>query len=162
MRFLDSYASSLRGTSGIETLVDSVCSILAFALTEGESFLPDAKSYNDLLYKIFESWEALQKLSQAFEVSKRPSAGAIETFSQVASHYDKIVQEHTAKGNKHLSPREVDRLIKQSSDKLSFAVKSPFDRWIVYREVDYRNILKRITRVAVQDTKALLAKWTDL
>ena len=145
---------------GIETLVDQLVGLLALALSAGESFLPDERSYDDLFYKIFESGDLLTKCRDSYDVSKRASATGMAMLISVSSHYQSLLEEKKGKGAKHLSTREISRLIKDGFDSLSLQSKEGTDQWVRYREAEYRNLIKKATRTAVQDMKMLLAERT--
>ena len=157
LRFLDTYANILKPLPNMERLADAVVNVLALALSAGESFLPDAKSFDDLFYKVFESGEALSKFRDSFGLSKRPSSANIGILISVSSHYEGLLDEKKGKGNKNVTSREVRDIIKQGYETLSIQAKEGLDHWEVYREADYRNIMKKVAKVAVQDVKTLLA-----
>ena len=141
----------------MDKLTDCLTNLLALALSAGEAFLPDAKSYDDLFYQIFESGEALTKFGDTFAISKGPSAANKELLINVSSHYTSLLEEKKGKGNKNVSPREVREIIKQGYETLSIQAKDGLDQWERYREADHRGLIKRVARLAVQDVKAMLA-----
>lgn len=160
LKFLTSYSNDLKRLSGAEKLADRLASTLALALSTGEAFLPDEKSYDDLFYKIFESGELLSKFSDSYGISKRASAPSMEMLVSVWTHYQAMLEEKKGKSGKHISPREVSKLIKEGYDTLSIQSKEGMDQWVRYREADYRNLVKKVTRTAVQDMRTLLAERT--
>lgn len=52
--------------------------------------------------------------------------------------------------------REVGRVIQSGYETLSITAREGLERWEAYREVDHRNVLKRLAKVAVEDVKVLL------
>lgn len=97
--------------------------------------------------------------------SENPSAtsnGAtkapIDILIQIAAHYHDLVEAEKGKGRmgNNMSPREVSKVIRQGYDSLSLPAMEGLDRWDRFREGDERSMLKRVARVAVEDTKKLL------
>jgi hypothetical protein len=81
----------------------------------------------------------------------------MQTLINVSSHYHSLL-ESNKKGksrSKHLSPQEVSTIIKQGYETLSIDASEGLDRWEKFREADYKTLLKRIARAAVDDAKAL-------
>lgn len=68
MRFLTSYASDLSSTPRISTLTTSLVDLIAFAVTSGDTFLPDPASYDDLFYKIVETGPIITKYRDAYKL----------------------------------------------------------------------------------------------
>lgn len=133
-------------------MVDQLVNLLAFALSNGENFLPDPAAYDDLFYKVLETGETLEKFRDAFG----PSGHSIQTLLNVSSHYHSLLKETGKVKSKHLSPQEVNQVIKQGYETLSIEAGEGLDRWEKYREADYKNILKKIARTAVHDAKILV------
>lgn len=140
---------------GIDKLADALINVLALALSTGETFLPDAKSYDDLFYQVLQSGECLASFKIKFDVSRGASAVNIDVLINVSRHYIILLEEKTGKGNKDVSPREVREIIKQGYETLSIQARDDLDHWERYREADHRNLLKRVLRMAVQDSKTL-------
>lgn len=159
LRFLTTYSLSVKLIPGVERLGDALINVLALALSTGESFLPDAKSYDDLFYQVLQSGEHLNSFKTNFELSKTPTSTNIDLLLNVSRHYIVMLEEKTGKGNKDVSPREVREIIKQGYETLSIQARDDLDHWEKYREADHRNLLKRIARMAVQDSKMLLADF---
>lgn len=157
LRFLNQYAEQLRPLAGMNELNGLLTQLLGLALAQGESFLPDAKSYDDLFYKVFESGEALEKFRDLYSLSGGRHRAVITSLTDVSRHFKALMEEEKGKGNKNLSPREVTKLIKQGYDSLAIQAPEGLDRWEVYREADQRNTVKRVVRTAVQDIRKLLA-----
>ena len=160
LRFLASYSDNISRISRVEELADSLVNILALGLSSGEAFLPDEKSYDDLFYKIIESGELLNRFRTAYIVANRTAASNMDMLANVFSHYQSILEEKKGNASKQFSPREVNKLIKEGYNTLSIQSKEGMDQWIRYREADYKNLLKKVTRIAVQDLRTLLAERT--
>lgn len=146
---------------GVDALLQSLVSVLELALTTGEMFLPDAKSYDDLFYKIVEAGDILGQFRDQYGLSKRPETSAgIEALLSVSQHYKRLLEEKKGRNNSSISPREVTKIIKEGYDTLALQTKDGADQWEKYREADHRNLVKRVTRTAVQDLRALLDRRT--
>ncbi|KAM0806194.1 hypothetical protein BDR22DRAFT_827971 [Usnea florida] len=171
LRFLTSYASSLAvQVPDLPLLINPLLATLALAVTSGESFLPDPAAYDDLFYKLVEAGEYLSRFKKAFHThvtQRSESIGAtsngsttapIDILIQVAAHYHDLVEAEKDNGRmgNNLSPREVSKVIRQGYDTLSLPFVEGLDRWDRFREGDERGMLKRVARVAVEDTKKLL------
>lgn len=158
MRFLTTYAADVKATMHASLLVDTLVNLIALSLSTGESFLPDNTAYDDLFYKLVETGDVLVKFRDAYDLSKGPSAGSIDTLISVSRHYHSLLEEGKGKGSKNLSPREVHKVIQSGYDTLSFQAKEGLDQWEKFREADHRSILKRMAKMAIDDTKGLLEK----
>ncbi|KAB8346236.1 hypothetical protein FH972_023281 [Carpinus fangiana] len=156
VRFMNQYADTLKALPDIDQVAALLTRVLALSLSTGENFLPDAKSYDDLFYKVFESGNVLVKFRDAFGIARGAGAGGISVLINVSRHYSALLEEQKGKGNKNISPREVTKLIKQGYDSLSIQSTEGLDHWDIYREADYRNLMKRLTRTVVQDGRGLL------
>ncbi len=75
----------------------------------------------------------------------------------VSSHYTRLLEEQKGKGNKHMSPKEIRKIIRQGYETLSIEAKEGLDRGEKYREASHKALLKKVTRVAVKDLRNLLA-----
>ena len=159
LRFLNTYSVDLRRLYGTDAMVDQLVNVLALALSTGEAFLPDEKSYDDLFYKIFESGEMLTKFRDAYDVPKRAAAANMDMLVSVWTHYKSMLEEKKGRANRH-SAKDISRLIKEGYDTLSIQSREGMDQWTRYREADYRNLTKKVTRTAVQDMRTLLAERT--
>lgn len=167
MRFLTTYAEHLKTLTGIDTLTSHLTTVLALSLTTGETFLPDPKSYDDLFYQVLESSQILTKYRTEYNSAKRSSssatAGGVVILTSVSEHYERLLEEKKkAKGTEaqSLSPREVTKVIKEGYETLSLRTGEGLDQWERFREADERGLVKRIARVAVGDTRTLLAERT--
>lgn len=171
LRFLTTYAPSLTVQDpDLPLLVNPFLATLALAVTSGESFLPDPAAYDDLFYKLVEAGDYLSRFKKAFNVhltqpsesisatTHGPTTTPIEILIQVAAHYHDLVEGEKGKGRigNNMSPREVSKVIRQGYDTLSLPAMEGLDRWDRFREGDERGMLKRVARVAVEDTKKLL------
>ena len=132
--------------------------LIALSLSTGESFLPDPASYDDLFYKLVETGDILTKFRDAYDLSTKSSSGSsIDTLISVSRHYHSLLEgDGKTKGKKNLSPREVHKVIQGGYDTLSITAREGLDRWEAFREVDHRNVLKRVARIAIDDSKVLL------
>lgn len=153
---MTTYVNDLRQLQNAEKLADTLAGILAQALTAGEVFLPDAKSHDDLFYKILEAGDIVKQFKDAYGLSKRGSAPAIDALLAVSNHYGGMLAQQKGKTPRSMSPREIMKLIKQGYETLSIERKESLDQWNRYREVDYRILVKRLSRCAVTDVKRLL------
>jgi len=124
----------------------------------GEAFLPDAASYDDLFYKIFEFGNSMIKFRDAYELAKRPSSASMSILINVSSHYTRLLEEQKEKGNKNLSPKEIRKIIRQGYETLSIEAKEGIDQGEKYREANHKGLLKKATRAAVKDLRNLLAE----
>lgn len=155
VRFLTTYESDIKSIHKSSEMVDTLVSLLAFALSSGENFLPDSASYDDLFYKLTEAGDILVKFRDAYALSSQ--SGPTQSLVNVSSHYHSLLED---KGNgkarsKVLSPREVSDVIKQGYETLSIETSEGLDRWDKFREADHKSVLKRISRTVVEDAKLL-------
>ncbi|KAF2478968.1 hypothetical protein BDY17DRAFT_257459 [Neohortaea acidophila] len=158
VRFLTAYEEDVRRLSRATEVVHALMDVLIIALTGGENFLPDAAAYDDLFYKLVESGEVLVKLRDTYSIATGSERSPINTLISVSQHYKEMIESQRSK-KQHLSPREVNKIIKQGYETLSFDVKDEADQAAAkYREVQYKTELKRIARVVVADAAAWAAK----
>jgi hypothetical protein len=137
-------------------MVDLLVNLLAFALSNGENFLPDPASYDDLFYKIVETGDILSKFRDAFSLASQSGPSSIQTLLNVSSHYHALLEGDKGKSRKILSPQEVSTVIKQGYDTLSIDAAEGLDRWEKFREADFKTLLKKIARTVVDDAKSLV------
>ncbi|KAF2199599.1 DUF1741-domain-containing protein [Delitschia confertaspora ATCC 74209] len=149
-RFLTTYASDIKSIPKSSQMIESLVNLLAFALSNGESFFPDSAAYDDFIYKLVETGDMLVKFRDTFRLSASSAAGSINTLIGVSSHYYALLE------GKKLSPREVSKVIKLGYDTLSIEAGEGLDRWDRFREADHKTLLKKITRVVVEDTRSLV------
>lgn len=154
-RFLTTYADDLRNLPDIHKLVESLVDLLTTALSLGEAFLPDAASYDDLFYKLVESGDSLVKFRDTYSLSKPDAITPVNTLIGVSKHYRELIETQKSKST-HLTPREVNKIIKQGYDTLSIETKESLDHAERFREADHKVELKKIARVAVTDAAGLV------
>lgn len=119
--------------------------------------MPDTTSYDDLFYKLVETGDILIKFRDAYELSKQPKSNSIDTLISVSQHYHSMLEsdpKHRRK--KTVSPQEVHKIIQQGYETLSIQAKEGLDYWEKFREADHKGMLKRIARIAIDDTKDLI------
>ncbi|KAF2689655.1 DUF1741-domain-containing protein [Lentithecium fluviatile CBS 122367] len=153
-RFLTTYVDDVRANYRSSEMVEALVNLLAFSLSNGENFLPDPASYDDLFYKLVETGDTLTKFRDAFGLSKSAS---MQTLVNVSSHYRALLEggEKGKLRSKNLSPQEVSNVIKQGYETLSIEAGEGLDRWEKFREADFKILLKKIARAAVEDAKSL-------
>ncbi|KAL5449930.1 hypothetical protein PMIN07_001636 [Paraphaeosphaeria minitans] len=155
-RFLTTYVSDIRVLHRSTDMVNALTSLLAFALSSGENFLPNPAAYDDLFYKLVETGDILIKFRDAFDLS---SSSSMQTLVNVSAHYHVLLEGRGASGGgsgkKNLSPKEVSQVIKQGYETLSIEAGEGLERWERYREADWKGVLKRVARVVVEDAKGL-------
>lgn len=157
VRFLTTYADELKTLPGTLGLVRDLVDLLTMALNNGESFLPDSASYDDLFYKLVESGEALTNLRSAYDLGKPDDRTSVNTLIGVSSHYRDMIEEHHKGKSANLSPREVNKIIKMGYETLSIETREGLEIGKTFREADWKGIVKRVTRVAVADAATLVA-----
>ncbi|KAK5712681.1 hypothetical protein LTR15_011673 [Elasticomyces elasticus] len=152
VRFLNQYADDIRTLPGSTQMVQALVDLLSLALTGGEAILPDAAAYDDLFYKLLESGDALVKLRDTYHLGKPDDKqAAINTLIGVSQHYAEFIESQKAK-KEHLSPREVQKIIRQGYDTLNVEAKDGDQAQVRgFREADHRSELKKIVRVVVAD-----------
>ncbi|KAH7075466.1 hypothetical protein BKA63DRAFT_412669 [Paraphoma chrysanthemicola] len=153
VRFLTTYESDIKSNYRSPVMISMLVCLLAFALSSGENFLPDPASYDDLFYKLTESGDVMVKFRDAFGLSSESSP--MQTLINVSSHYHSLLEgsERGKLRSKNLSPREVSSVIKQGYETLSIDANEGLDRWEKFREADFKTLLKRIARAAVEDAQ---------
>jgi len=167
LRFLSTYPAELSALPSIHGPVDGLLNVLAFAVSSGESFLPDPAAYDDLFYKMIEATSFAEGkddvfgiLQKHFATGTRPAAqSAIDMMAKCNSHYRTMLEEQKSK-RKNLAPGDVSKIIKQGHETLDIPSTEAWSTWSKYREVDRKSLLKRAARVAVADVRAMLAKET--
>ncbi|KAF2732028.1 DUF1741-domain-containing protein [Polyplosphaeria fusca] len=156
MRFLSTYVSDIKPIYRSSDMVDQLVNVLAFALSNGENFLPDPAAYDDLFYKLVETGDIVTKFRNTFELASRSGPNSIQTLINVSSHYRSLLESGEKKSSKILSPREVSTVIKQGYETLSIESSDGLDRWEKYREADMKVLLKKIARAVVDDARVLV------
>jgi len=158
VRFLTTYAADIKSLPGAYTIIDRLVNLIALSLSSGEAFLPDTASYDDLFYKLVETGDILIKFRDVYDLSKQSKSNSIDTLISVSQHYHSMLEnEPKSRGRQNLSTREVNKIIQQGYETLSIQAKEGLDQWDRFREADHRGILKRMARVAIEDTKDLIS-----
>ncbi|PNS20990.1 hypothetical protein CAC42_3327 [Sphaceloma murrayae] len=154
VRFLAQYREQLSSVGDIVQVVQSLVNVITLSLTQGEVFLPDNTSLDDLFYKIVESRDPLVKLRDGYDLSNSPVSANIDTLIGAGVHFTEAFDK--AGGNKkNVYPKDVMMAIKDGYDTLSIDAREGTDHWTPYREQDYKVEIKKITRVVVADAKVL-------
>jgi hypothetical protein len=160
IRFLATYSSDMKTISGSARLVNMVVNLKALALSTGESFLPDAPAYDDLFYKLVEAGDMLIKFRDTYDKELvNAKSGAMDSLISVSRHYHSLIEDDRKaqqSKSKHLSARQVQKMIQQGYETLSIQAKEGLDRWERFREVDERTTLKRVARASIEDVKGML------
>ncbi|KAI4730114.1 DUF1741-domain-containing protein [Aureobasidium sp. EXF-10728] len=155
VRFLTIYADDLRSLHRIEELIHTLTCLLSLSLTNGETFLPDTASYDDISYKLVEFGPSLLSFLDAYSLQKGETAAAMNILVHVSKHYSDLIASQKGK-SKNLSPREVQKIIKEGYETLSIEAKEGLDHWDMYREAEHKAQLKKIARTACADARALM------
>lgn len=166
LRFLSAYPIELSALPSIHCPVDNLLHVLAFAITSGESFLPDAAAYDDLFYKVVElaasaplgKDDAFTIVQKHFGTASRPAAhAAVTMMAKLNSHYRTMLEEQ--KGRKRsMAPGDVSKIIKKGYETLDLPAAEAWGQWTRFREVERKVLLKKVARVAVGDVRVLLSK----
>ncbi|TKX21237.1 hypothetical protein C1H76_6778 [Elsinoe australis] len=154
VRFLSQYPEQLRSIADVEEVVQSLVNLITLCLTQGEAFLPDTASLDDLFYKVVESNSYLEKLRDEYQLSKSAVGPNIDTLIGAGYHFTEAFDK--AGGNKkNVYPKDVMKVIKDGYETLSIEAREGTDHWTPYREQDHKVEIKKITRVVVADAKIL-------
>ena len=148
------YAEDLRSLWRVGSLVNNLVNLITLSLTQGESFLPDPASYDDIFYKLVEFGDSLTAFRDAYSLNNAESAGSIGILIGVSKHYSDLIAGQKGK-SKNLSPREVGRIIKEGYETLSIEAKDGLDHWDMFRETEHKAELKKIARNTCTDVKTL-------
>ncbi|KEQ97897.1 hypothetical protein AUEXF2481DRAFT_77795 [Aureobasidium subglaciale EXF-2481] len=155
VRFLTVYADDLRSLYHMDSLIHALVNLLCLSLTQGESFLPDTASYDDISYKLVEFGPSLTSFRDAYGLQKGESAASMNILIHVSKHYSDLIAEEKGKV-KNLSPKDVARIIKEGYETLSIEAREGLDHWEMYREAEHKAELKRIARTACADARVLV------
>ncbi|THY62382.1 DUF1741-domain-containing protein [Aureobasidium pullulans] len=155
VRFLTVYADDLKPLYRINTLIHTLVNLITLSLTQGESFLPDSSSYDDISYKLVEFGPSLTSFRDAYTLHKGETAASMNILVHVSKHYSDLIAGQRGKV-KNLSPKEVTRIIKEGYETLSIEAKEGLDHWDLYRESEHKAELKKIARTACADARALV------
>ena len=183
LRFLTQYSSSLQAMS--PDISNAICipltTILSFALTNGDTFLPSASDYDDLLYKIVQAGQGsvpttdqtqdtsttattslglFSKFTTSYSLTTDPSS---KTLLQIFSHFQSLLTTtgtNTAARKQHYSPHEVAAVLKEGYETLDTDVGSAtdFGAWTPWREGEEKALLKRIIRSVVEDARRWVSR----
>ena len=156
VRFLTAYEEDLKTLTGINEMAESVVDLLTLALTNGEAFLPDSAAYDDLVYKLAESGDALVKFRDTYDLTKLGQKSSINSLINVAKHYQELIQTQKTKST-HLSHREVGDIIKKGYGTLAIEANEGVYHSEAFREGDHKTELKKVTRAAVADATLLVS-----
>ena len=133
---------------------------IALAIASGNAFLPDAAAYDDLVYKIVEIGDSPARFKAAYKLNTSQSGNPspIDILVNVSGHYRNILEAETGNGRvrKSLSPREVNKIIRQGYETLDVPAANGLDSFEKYREADERGLLKKAARLAIEDARRVL------
>lgn len=156
LRFTTIYASDLTSqATDITLLLTPFIFVFALSVTAGEAFLPDAASYDDLIYKLIESGDMLSKFKATYPQTQSSSSPPVNILIAVAEHYQALLEAERKKGrlSKNASPREVTKVIRMGYETLVLPPAEGLERWDKWREGDEKGLLKRIARIACEDAR---------
>ena len=175
LRFSTTYAPDLIAQrSNMANFLAPLTKTLALAVSTGNAFLPDPKSYDDLFYKLVESNDILPRFKSAFYPTGNGAPGPglpttspngsetpllpIDILIGVSKHYYKAIENEKGQGrmSNNLSPREVNKIIRKGYETLDIPLVEGLDAWEKLRYPEERGFLKRAAKTAVEDTKRLM------
>ena len=159
IKFLGTYPNDIKTLPKSATVVNMLVNLNTLALSSGETFLPDAASYDDLFYKLVEAGDILIKFRDTYEKELvNPKNGAIDTLISVSRHYHAILEENSKgrRANKHLTAQQVHKAIQQGYETLSIKAKEDLVQWEKFRETDHKAVVKKAARLVVEDAKVLI------
>ena len=132
-------------------------------MSSGDAFLPNSASYDDLVYKLVESGDFLTRFKSAYKAQLQTYGGnsattPIDALINVSTHYHNLLEAEKGKGRmgKNMSPREVNKIIRQGYETLAIPLVEGLDNLEIFREGEERGMLKKVTRMAVEDARRLL------
>lgn len=73
----------------------------------------------------------------------------------VSKHYSDLIAGQKGK-SKHLSPKEVGKIIREGYETLSIEAKEGLDHWDLFRESEHKGELKRVARGVCADARRLV------
>ncbi len=164
LRFLTTYASDLIAQNpSITLLITPLINTITLAVSSGDAFLPNPASYDDLFYKLVEAGDFLTRFKSAYNAQlqtyrSNSTTTPIDVLIIVSTHYHDLLEAEKGKGRmgKSLSPREVNKIIRQGYETLTIPPVEGPDNLDRFREGEERGMLKRVTRIAVEDARRLL------
>lgn len=82
----------------------------------------------------------------------------VDNLIAVSRHFEQLLEVEKQKGKmgKNLGPREVGRVIRGGVETLQVPETEGLERWVRWREVDERGMLKRVGRAAVEDGRRVV------
>lgn len=86
----------------------------------------------------------------------------IDILTIVSDHFTLLLEEEKGKsstfssGTKNLSPKEVSRVIRKGYESLRVPETEGLERWVRWREVDEKGLVKKAGRQAVEDARRLV------
>ncbi|KAL9601960.1 MAG: hypothetical protein Q9219_002184 [cf. Caloplaca sp. 3 TL-2023] len=174
LRFLTTYSSSLTHDPDLPALIDTFLATLSLAISAGDAFLPDTAAYDDLFYKLVESAHLLQRFRSAFaplsrSVTNAPPAtpnphaaispmALVDNLMMVSQHFETLLEEEKGKGRMNLGTKEVDRVIRKGVETLVLQEFEGLEKWVSWREVEERGLVKRMARAAVDDARKVVTR----
>ncbi|KAL9032550.1 MAG: hypothetical protein Q9180_006437, partial [Flavoplaca navasiana] len=175
LRFLTTYADSIKHDPDLPILLNTFLTVLSLAVCNGDIFLPDTDSHDDLFYKLVENGHLLPRFKSAFaHPSTIASGGAIDprtgtspaalidALISISEHFTSLLEEEKGRtstfggGTKTLSPKEVSQVIRKGCDSLTLPAMEGLERWTRWREVDEKGFVKRVGRLAVEDARRVV------
>ena len=176
---MTTYADSIRHDPDLPTLIDTFLAVLSLAVCSGDVFLPDTDCYDDLFYKIVENGHLLPRFKSAFYSILRASTAApaaptapnhtaasgtalTDALIGISNHFTFLLDEEKGKGStfgtgtKHLSPKEVSKVIRKGCESLRMPETEGLERWVRWREVDKKGMVKKFGRQAVEDARRVV------
>ncbi|KAL8914744.1 MAG: hypothetical protein Q9171_000757 [Xanthocarpia ochracea] len=182
LRFMTTYADSIRYDPDLPSLIDTFLTVLSLAVCSGDVFLPDTDCYDDLFYKIVENGHLLLRFKSAFysifhastatlaasttlnHTTAASATALTDALIGISDHFTSLLDEERGKGStfgtgtKHLSPKEVSRVIRKGYESLRMPETEGLERWVRWREVDKKGMVKKFGRQAVEDARRVLAQ----
>lgn len=164
LRFLTTYASDLIAqNANINLLITPLVNTITLAVSSGDTFLPSPASYDDLFYKLVETGDFLTRFKSAYNgqlqtPGSSSATASIDVLIKVSTHYHNLLEAEKGKGRmgKSMSPREVNKIIRQGYETLTIPPVDGLDNLQKFREGEERGMLKKVTRIAVEDARRLL------
>ncbi|KAL8662540.1 MAG: hypothetical protein Q9168_008241 [Polycauliona sp. 1 TL-2023] len=185
LRFLTTYADSIKHDPDLPILIDIFLTVLSLAVCSGDVFLPDTDTYDDLFYKIVENGHLLPRFKAAFSnhVSRPPSTAVassiaphtnnsnsatalIDTLISISNHFTTLLDEEKkakttgtfsmSSGTQNLSPKEVTKVIRKGCESLHIPEMEGLEQWARWREVDEKALVKKVGRQAVDDARKVV------
>ncbi|KAI4130019.1 MAG: hypothetical protein LQ338_001953 [Usnochroma carphineum] len=176
LRFLTTYAESLTHDPDLPALIDTFLATLSLVVCAGDAFLPDTAAWDDLFYKLVGSAHLLPKFRSAFASLSRPESSApatlnpgasnspvalVDNLVMVAGHFEGLLEEEKGKGRvgKNLGMKDVGRVIRRGVETLAVPGTEGLERWVRWREVEERGMVKRVGRAGVEDARRVVGGW---